>query len=104
MDISNSNIERIAQLIEICKEHQGEHLDSHHGSGSWATSYSVRFIDASEELYSILEKSGDGWPIYTMSRYFKDAGILSCRRRVMSIDKVEYLYNKYLAHRLHKKS
>ena len=93
---------KIMQLIDICKKSQGEHLPFHHGSGSWATTYSNKFLDAAAELYVLYENNGSYWPISNLSSAFKDAEILSCRGSAMSIDRVEYLYKTHLQGRIEK--
>ena len=55
MKIPKSKKARVRELISICKKYQGEYLPSTHGSGSWATTYSLDFIRAAAELFSILE-------------------------------------------------
>ena len=91
---------RVKDLLDICKKSQGEHLPLHHGSGSWATTYSNQFLDAAAELYVLFENNGSRWPILNLSNEFKDAGILSCRGARMSIDRVEYLHNTHLQDRI----
>ncbi len=44
MDISKNQKKQIIELVEKCKSKQGEYLPSHHGSGSWATTYSTEFV------------------------------------------------------------
>lgn len=87
---------RITELIDICKKHQRQYLESHHGPGSWATTYSNEFIAAAAELFSILKQSRSFSPITKMSQYFKENNIRSCRGTAMNIDKVEYLYKAHI--------
>ena len=49
---------RIEELIEVCREYQGQYLPGHHGSGSWATTYSNQFIEAVAEMYVLFAKGG----------------------------------------------
>tara|TARA_B110000091_G_C13528839_1_gene355521 strand:- start:306 stop:620 length:315 start_codon:yes stop_codon:yes gene_type:complete len=102
MKVSTENELRLLELIDICKKHQGEHLDAHHGSGSWATSYSNFFIDAASEMYVIYKKSGSLNPIFKLSQDFQKAKIRSCRGSVMCSDKVQYLYKSHLKSKIKK--
>lgn len=86
---------RIEELIKICKESQGEYLGAGHGPGSWATTYSLKFIYAAAELYCIFDSNGYA-AIDELSSCFKKEGILSCRRTTMSFSKVQYLYQTHL--------
>ena len=88
-----------AELLEICEKFSGEYRPSHHGSGSWATTYSNEFLAAAAELW-FLYKSAGKYPIGAMSRAFQDAGIRSCRGSRMSFDRVEYLYETHLKRRV----
>lgn len=96
MKIPKSKKARARELISICKKHQGEHLPSTHGPGSWATTYSRDFIRAAAELFVILEKSNSPWPIDDLSQLFMENKISSCRGAAMTPDKVEYLYKNHL--------
>ena len=87
---------RFDELLEVCKQSQGEYLGADHGKGSWATSYSNEFIKASLDLYAIFKSSSIGDPVYMLSDIFKEYGIKSCRRSIMSIDKAECLVKTYL--------
>lgn len=100
MKIDPSDEKRIKELVEVCKKHQGEHLDAHHGSGSWATTYSNFFINAAAEMFVIYEKNGSYWPIGALSRRFQEAGVRSCRGSVMTSGRVEYLYKTHLKIRI----
>jgi DNA-directed RNA polymerase subunit RPC12/RpoP len=100
MQFSKKLKNKIKELISICKSAQGEYLPAYHGSGSWATTYSNDFINASCELYLILKKSGSCNPIDELSGVFKDAGIRSCRGSVFLKTRVEYLYSSHLCSRL----
>nr|WP_301735837.1 hypothetical protein [Halomonas sp. MC140] len=96
MKIPKSKKARVRELISICKRYQGEYLPSTHGSGSWATTYSLDFIRAAAELFTILEKSNSPWPIDDLSQLFMENKIPSCRGAKMTPDKVEYLYKNHL--------
>jgi len=89
-------------LIKICKQYQGEYIPGDHGPGSWATTYSNQFIDASAEMYAIFKKSDSYWPILELSQHLTDAGIRSCRGSIMNTDRVEYLYNIHLKSKVEK--
>lgn len=91
---------RVGELLEICAKYQGEYLGADHGPGSWATTYSDEFINASVELYKIYSQSGMGLPLFLMSDAFMNAGILSCRRSSMDIDRVEYLFKTHVKPKL----
>ncbi len=87
--------QRIQELLEICKNNQGEYIPSHHGSGSWATTYSNKFINAAAEIFQLL----DGFQAYKefqLSQLFIENNIYSCRGGKMTISKVEYLYKTHL--------
>ncbi|MEY8251562.1 MAG: hypothetical protein RPR91_04185 [Colwellia sp.] len=90
----NENI--IADLVDECKKYQGEYRGADHGSGSWATTYSYEFIKASAELYRLFDESNIGIASHMLSECFIGAGIVSCRRAKMSIDRVEYLYSTHI--------
>ena len=96
MDIIGQDKQRIEELVAVCKKSQGEHLPSHHGSGSWATTYSHEFKDAAAEICSIVQKNGHDIPFWIMSRYFRKAEILSCRGAEFTSDIVKYLYKTHL--------
>ena len=65
---------RIDELLDICKKSQGEYRLAHHGSGSWATTYSNEFVAASIELYNIFGSSKIYIPIWEMSELFRKHG------------------------------
>ena len=97
MNLSTNDEKRLSELKDICKKYQGRYLDSHHGSGSWATRYSSYFIEAAAEMYVIFNKNyNHHWAMLLLSDNFRSAGILSCRGAVMSADRVEYLYDTHL--------
>ena len=100
MELSDQNKIRVDELIDICKKYQGEYIPGGHGSGSWATTYSIQFIEASSELYVIFQKSGSHWPISILAQYLINAGIRSCRGAKMNIDRVDYLYNNHLKYKI----
>jgi len=102
MKLSSKDHVRACELIEHCKKYQGEYIPGDHGSGSWATTYSNQFIEASAEMCAIFKRSGSNLPVFTLSQYFKNAGIRSCRGSVMNIDKVEYLYKTHLKSKVEK--
>ena len=88
------------RLLNICKEHSGEYLPGHHGSGSWATTYSSAFIDASAALWKLHKKNGSYFPQHAMALDFQKQGIRSCRGATMWADRVEYLFNTHLKNRI----
>ncbi|MFA1563034.1 hypothetical protein [Aliivibrio fischeri] len=100
MDISKNQKKQIIELVEKCKSKQGEYLPSHHGSGSWATTYSTEFINSAAELYLIFQSLDIGDPLCLLSAKFRAAGIRSCRGSEFTIDRVEYLYTSHLSYRL----
>ena len=91
------------ELLIVCKQHQGEYRFAHHGSGSWATTYSKDFIRAAANLY-LLYKRNDLWPITCMSRIFQEEGVRSCRGSIMTYARIEYLYNTHLQEIISEKS
>ncbi|KIP68247.1 hypothetical protein SN11_20245 [Vibrio harveyi] len=100
MNISKNKKKQINALIEKCKSKQGEYLPSHHGSGSWATTYSTEFINAASELYVLFQDLGLGDPLYLLSNKLRAAGIRSCRGAEFHVDRVDYLYNTHLCFRI----
>ncbi len=94
--LSDEQIQEIERLIGICKEYQGEYRPGHHGSGSWATTYSNEFIDAAAKLYELYSKTDSYHPAYLMSQAFIKAGIRSCRGKEMTFVKVSYLVDEHL--------
>lgn len=102
MKLRHRDKQKIDDLIEVCKKYSGEYIPGGHGSGSWATTYSNQYINATAELYAIFEKNGCGSPINMLSKYLIDAGVRSCRGGVMNIKKVEYLYQTHLINKIKK--
>lgn len=100
MELSKSDRKRIKVLIETCKSKQGEYLPSHHGSGSWATTYSNEFIDSACELYLLFKSMEFVDPIHVLSYQLRKAGIRSCRGSEFNADRVEYLYTVHLRRRI----
>ncbi|SHI15043.1 hypothetical protein [Ferrimonas marina] len=100
MDIYKNKKKQIRELTEKCKSKQGEYLPSHHGSGSWATTYSTEFIDSASELYLVFQSLDIGDPLYLLAKQFRSAGIRSCRGSEFTIDRAVYLYTSHLSHRL----
>ena len=99
MSLSN-NKTRIFELLNLCKKNQGEYLPSHHGSGSWATTYSNEFVDSASEILFIIIKSGASSPLTLLSILFRKHEIKSCRSSVMDLERVKYLYNSHLRHKV----
>lgn len=93
------DIER-KRLLDVCKSHSGEYRPAHHGSGSWATTYSDDFIEAAAELWQISQTAGLLYPQFQMSKDFKASGISTCRYSDFSVQRVEYLYKAHLKKRL----
>lgn len=118
--LSPDQAQEEAQLLAMCKQFQGEYLPAHHGRGSFATTYSWEFINASCALYRIycgaelspwdskqlqrISRGHDGlrkanlhlWIIGYMAQRFQDTGVSSCRGSKMTFSIVEYLYNTHL--------
>ncbi|WP_111980238.1 hypothetical protein [Algibacillus agarilyticus] len=92
--------EIINTQLNICKEFQGQYIPSDHGPGSWATTYSSEFIDAAAEIYYIFDQSYLFNAKGELSKLFKAENILSCRGSLMTIDRVEYLYETHLKSQL----
>jgi hypothetical protein len=88
-------VDRQCQL-GICKENSGEYRPSHHGKGSFATTYSNAFVGASAKLWLLHKKNGSSYPQYAMARDFQSLGIRSCRGATMTASRVEYLYKSHL--------
>jgi len=100
MELSKNTKRKIKELLDICKSKQGEYLPSNHGSGSWATTYSNEFVDASCDLYMIFERAGALEPMSDLSKLFRESGIRSCRGSEFILERVEYLYSSHLHFRL----
>ena len=85
-------------LIQICKEKQGEYVPAYHGSGSWATTYSNEFIAAVKSLGELYRQAGYGdEPLWCISHDLQESGILSCRGKAMTQDRVRYLWGTHIA-------
>jgi len=100
MELSKNANKKVKSLIAICKSKQGEYLLSHHGSGSWATTYSTEFIDSASELYLVFNNANVLHPLHHLSTIFRAAGIRSCRGAEFHRDRVEYLYKSHLRYRI----
>jgi len=87
---------RTGELIEICKKFTGEYLPSHHGPGSWATTYSTQFIKASSELFLILQKRNRKPCLTYLQEIYNKNGIRSCRGSHMNGKRVAYLYEEHI--------
>ena len=83
-------------LIQVCRETQGGYIPSHHGSGSWATTYSDPFIQAVKELGELYREAGYRWPIGQISEDLKNAGVRSCRGKEMTWERVRYLWETHI--------
>lgn len=94
--LSKSQTRREAELLTICKGKQGEYLSAGHGRGSWATTYSNEFIEASRELWDLYKAAGAVFPEFALSKNFQAAGIRSCRGASMTVERVKYLYKAHL--------
>lgn len=93
----------LADLLSVCKNNSGEYLPSHHSINSWATTYSTDFLDASAELYLLIEKSRSSDVLYDMMRIYNYNNIRSCRGGRFNISKVNYLYDSHLKWRISEK-
>ena len=83
-------------LIKICRETQGEYLPAHHGSGSWATTYSEPFIQAVKELGILYREAGYRWPVGQISEELKNAEVRSCRGKEMTSERFRYLWETHI--------
>ena len=99
-ELSAKQVAKRDALLKVCKEYSGEYLPSHHGSGSWATTYSNQFADAATELWMLYRDAGSRWPILDLSSDFRGASIRSCRGAEMNLDRVAYLLEHHIAPRL----
>ena len=88
---------RRKELLQICDEKQGEYLPTHHGRGSWATTYSNEFIEAVRELGVLYQQVGCYSPQMMGSQDLMEAGIKSCRGATMTLDRVQYLWETHIA-------
>lgn len=98
--LSEEKANKIKALIAECKSTQGEYVESHHGSGSWATTYSTELINCACELYLLYKSLDLCDPLILLSRQFCSAGIRSCRGAEFDMERVEYLYVTHMRHRL----
>lgn len=88
---------REVKLIAACKKWSGEYLPSHHGKGSWATTYSNEFVEAATDLCLLYRDNGSEWGHETIVRLYvalKNQGIHSCRGGVFNFDTTKYLYDR----------
>ena len=99
-ELTEAEKARRIELIETCRKFSGEYLPSHHGPGSWATTYSTQFLDAATELCKIYREAGATWLYPELSRDFRGAGIRTCRGADFSFDRAEYLLKTHIAKRL----
>mgnify|MGYP003626355892 CR=1 FL=1 len=100
MELSKKANNKIKKLVALCKSTQGEYLSSEHGSGSWATTYSLEFINSASELYLLFKNANALEPLSDMSKLFREAGIRSCRGAEFHRERVEYLFKSHLRHRV----
>ena len=84
-------------LLKKCKENSGAYLPAHHGSGSWATTYSSAFIDAATSLCYLYKNAGAKWPYVELAKDLRGADIMTCRGAYFSYDRAEYLYKTHIA-------
>ena len=82
-------------LVDRCRESQGEYLDAWHPKTSWATTYSNQFVDAVVELYALHVWRGYREPLAEVSKLLIEAGIRSCRGSVMNDVQMKYLEDTY---------
>ena len=75
-----------SKLLRICKDKSGEYLPSYHGKGSWATTYSNEFVEASAELWKLHKKNGSYYPQYAMSRDFQSENISENHYKTLGIE------------------
>ena len=92
---------RRRRLIETCRDKQGPYRYAHHGSGSWATTYSDEFIAAATGLVEVYREAKVVWgPVYCISHDLREAGVLSCRRSPMTLRITQYLWDTHIVRRL----
>ena len=93
--------DRRRRLIETCREKQGPYRYAHHGSGSWATTYSEDFLAAVTGLVAVYREAQVVWGlVYCISHDLREAGVLSCRGSPMTIQITQYLWDTHIARRL----
>lgn len=100
LKLNKSDKKKIESFIAICAKKQGEYLPITHGPGSWATTYSTDFVNASVSILEIYKMRGVQNPIEKLSQLYMHHKIKSCRGSLMTIKRVEYLYNRHLASKL----
>lgn len=96
MKLSKKKAAKRDEFLKVCKKYSGEYLPSHHGKGSWATTYSNQFISAATDLWLLYKDAGSVWPVADLSRDFRRESIRSCRGADMSFDRVEYLLKSHI--------
>ena len=95
--LSDEQKKRETELLAVCKEWSGEYLPTHHGKGSWATTYSNEFVNAAADLCLLYKDVGCSWGHETILHLYvalRDQGIQSCRGGVFNFDTTKYLYQR----------
>ena len=95
-ELTREQEQRKETLIQRCRETQGEYRPAHHGTGSWATTYSDAFIQAVRELGNLYREAGHISPIAQISKEFQRAGVTSCRGKEMNWERVRYLWETHI--------
>ena len=112
IELTEDEIQRVRELVEICKKMQGEYVGVF--NNGWATSYSPKFTNAATELFKIYSQSGKiSPPIRYHGRrnyitaicdliadLFYSNGIRSCRGSAMNRENMRYLFDAYILKRL----
>jgi len=96
MQLSETQKKLEEQLLHTCVMHSGEYTPGHHGSGSWATTYSNQFILASSQLMMLYRAAGAYSYETELSKAFRQRSIRSCRGAEMTISRVRYLIQEHL--------
>lgn len=96
MRLTLDEMAEVDRLLDVCFEFRGEYVSPGHGSGSWATTYSNQFIDASKSIFLIYRKyySNDK-SFRLMADKFQGRNIRTCRASIMTWDKVRYLLRSH---------
>ncbi len=97
--LSPTEMQRQADLLAICKQHSGEYLPGHHGRGSWATTYSTKFVSAATDLCVIYRAAGSASKNETITSLYlvlREGKIQSCRGGVFTPAATKYLYEHHI--------
>ena len=96
-ELSQAQKDHEAELVAVCRKYSGEYLPSHHGKGSWATTYSNEFVSAATDLCQMYRDAGYITEYDTVLKLYitlRDNRIPSCRGGIFNFDTALYLYRR----------